>query len=536
MKKFCLRLLFISLLITASALVLASCERASVVERDCDVDGHLFPEVLEITQQPTCGEEGVGILACSACDYVKTETINATGEHNYGSFATVKDATCAEGGVRERVCNTCGHKDTESTAKLSEHAYGEGTVLTAATCTEAGEKEVTCSVCSNKTTQRIEPLGHTPADKWIYDDEGHWKACTECEYARIDETHTGHEWDENNVCTGCGVTKFTSGLGYELREDGTYAVGVGVLTYHGFLSQKNIVIPSEYKGIPVTAIKDHAGWTSELQSLVIPDSITHIGSYAFASVKIPINLPSSVKTIASEAFATYAYTSVVIPNSVESIGERAFEQCDNLKSLTLGNGIKSIPFLGDHTDFESLEEVRFTGTPDEWVELDFGYCGNTYPNNPVYYAGKLFFGDTEAVEVNISTAKVINSEAFKGCTSLQKIIIGESVEMIHEDAFNKCSSLEHAVIDAKEIGETIFAGCTSLGIIEIRNGVKKINPEALTYIPNDTEILFSATNGWKILYNDGTVNLALTPDYTSDSRWLYLALTNNYKDKTWVRE
>ena len=91
-------------------------------------------------------------------------------------------------------------------------------------------------------------------------------------------------------------------------------------------------IKSEY--IPKTIIK-----------CVIPDSVTSIGNRAFSYCKSlkEITIPDSVTSIGNSAF--YGCTSlkeITIPNSVTSIGNRAFYGCTSLKEITIPDGVTSI--------------------------------------------------------------------------------------------------------------------------------------------------------------------------------------------------
>jgi len=74
-----------------------------------------------------------------------------------------------------------------------------------------------------------------------------------------------------------------------------------------------------------------------VRTYVIPSSVTTIGDNAFESCYYLTNvtIPSSVASIGNEAFAFCNLTSVIIPSSVMSIGKQAFMYCEDLKSITL---------------------------------------------------------------------------------------------------------------------------------------------------------------------------------------------------------
>ena len=114
------------------------------------------------------------------------------------------------------------------------------------------------------------------------------------------------------------ATSGTEGLVYELSDDGTYYIVSG---YQG--TAPEVVIPSEYEGLPVKEIGNTAFFSCQnLVSIEIPDSVISIGFNAFFEC-------TSLKNIA-------------LPDSVISIGTAAFGSCDNLESVAFGNSLESI--------------------------------------------------------------------------------------------------------------------------------------------------------------------------------------------------
>ncbi len=110
----------------------------------------------------------------------------------------------------------------------------------------------------------------------------------------------------------------------------------------------NLNIPSSvtYSGTTysVTSIGNYAfEECSGLTSVTIPNSVTSIGSKAFNYCGLTsVTIPNSVTSIGSRAFYYCGLTSVTIPNSVTSIGSGAFSLCRGLTSVTIGNSVTSI--------------------------------------------------------------------------------------------------------------------------------------------------------------------------------------------------
>jgi hypothetical protein len=108
-----------------------------------------------------------------------------------------------------------------------------------------------------------------------------------------------------------------------------------------------VVIPAVIQGYPVRGIGSAAFQfcTSRLISVTIPDSVTTIGSSAFAGCDslTSVTIPGSVKTIESNAFMSCtSLASITIPGSVITIGSSAFFGCDSLASITIPDNVKTI--------------------------------------------------------------------------------------------------------------------------------------------------------------------------------------------------
>ena len=146
----------------------------------------------------------------------------------------------------------------------------------------------------------------------------------------------------------------TAGLSYTLINGSTteYEVAAGIVTSGA------VVIASKYEGLPVTAIAGAEGTLpnytgsfankTAITSVIIPDSIETIGVGVFASCSNlgSVKIGSSVTSIGEDVFLSCTVlTGIIIPNSVTSIGERAFYGCTSLTSVEIGTGITSI---GNH--------------------------------------------------------------------------------------------------------------------------------------------------------------------------------------------
>ncbi|MCI7429329.1 MAG: leucine-rich repeat domain-containing protein, partial [Bacteroidales bacterium] len=172
----------------------------------------------------------------------------------------------------------------------------------------------------------------------------------------------------------------------------------------------------------------------EVKDLVIPNSVTSIGEYAFSGCSglTSITIPNSVTSIGFGAFEDCSgLTSVTIPNSVTSIGDEAFYYCDGLTSVTIGNSVTSI---GDYAfvDCSSLTSV-------------------TIPNSVTSIGDGAFSGCSGLTSVTIGNSVTsIGGWAFYGCSDLTSVTIGNSVTSIGEEAFSGCTKLINIVCYAAE--------------------------------------------------------------------------------------
>ena len=114
--------------------------------------------------------------------------------------------------------------------------------------------------------------------------------------------------------------------------------------------------------------------------LIIPDSVTSIGDRAFywCESLTSITIPNSVNSIGSFAFSGCSgLTSITIPDSVTSIGDRAFEECANLTSIAIGSGVT---FIGSKAFYgcRSLTEISVSENNETFKSIYGNLCSGWY--------------------------------------------------------------------------------------------------------------------------------------------------------------
>lgn len=125
---------------------------------------------------------------------------------------------------------------------------------------------------------------------------------------------------------------------YELINDGKE---VKITDYKG--KDKNVVIPGEIEGKPVTVIGASSFGGSEFKTLTIPDSVTVIESEAFFwnGFLESVDFGNGLKTIGSRAFEfCVRLKSLNFPDSLTTIEDSAFDFCEFLKEVRIGKGLE----------------------------------------------------------------------------------------------------------------------------------------------------------------------------------------------------
>ena len=221
--------------------------------------------------------------------------------------------------------------------------------------------------------------------------------------------------------------------------------------FKSIFTLKTVTIPS---GSVMTSIENSAFANDyALTSIsVLPSSLRTIGDSAFngCSALGTITLPESLTSIGTSAFSTSGLTSLTLPKSVKTLGTSAFSKCTYLKSVTMDkdSAITTIP----SSCFANCQFETIT-LPDRITTIEsmaFSNCG----------ALKSF-------TVPLKTTS-INSMAFSGCTVLKEFKV---------DPGNNAYSAVNGVLYSKD-GKTLVLCPSGLDSVEILNTVTVIGERA----------------------------------------------------------
>ena len=256
-------------------------------------------------------------------------------------------------------------------------------------------------------------------------------------------------------------------------------------------------IPATYQGKPVTEIGYAAfrGRTDIVGSVVIPDSVISIGENAFmkCSALTSINIPDGLTSIGQWAFNDcFALEAVEISDTsqLESIGDLAFAKCSSLTSINIPDGVTSIrywTFLG----CSSLTSINIPDSVTSIGDSAFSGCSSltsiNIPDSVTSIGESAFIGCSSLTSINIpDSVTSIGEDAFKNCSALTSINIPEGMTTIESGTFWGCTSLTEVTLpstletiegaDYQDAGA--FGGCTSLESIIIPDGVTSIGAQA----------------------------------------------------------
>ena len=195
-------------------------------------------------------------------------------------------------------------------------------------------------------------------------------------------------------------------------------------------------------------------------------------------------------------------TSVTIPDSVTRFGDSAFSDCDKLASVTIPDSVTQIPWYS----FYGCNSLTTLVIPDSVTYIGpsaFQYCNGL-----------------TSLTIGNSLKEVAG---FKNCSSLTNVTFGNSVEIISSSAFQSCTALKTITIPntVKKIGYEAFMHCLKLTSVTIGSSVETIEAKAFHGCESLTEIIFlgdAPTFGWSQTENEGAFKgVTATAYYPADN-------------------
>lgn len=217
---------------------------------------------------------------------------------------------------------------------------------------------------------------------------------------------------------------------------------------------------------------------STIKTVIISDGVTSIGDYMFWGCRklTSVSIPDSVISIGHKAFSSCNLTSVSIPRSVLSIGSDVFSDCVSLVNIDVDS---------KNANYRSVAGVLFNKEQAELVCYPSGKTDTSYavPDSVISIDSCAFSNCTSLKSITIpESVKSIGYCAFVGCTNLTSIEIPNGVTSIDDNMFSGCTNLTSVTIPygITEIGAWAFSYCTQLKNVTIPSTVTRIYMEAFS--------------------------------------------------------
>jgi hypothetical protein len=335
---------------------------------------------------------------------------------------------------------------------------------------------------------------------------------------------------EKNTITDLTITGVIDARDFKTMRDSMGVLAnidlenVTIAAYYGNDGTAGLYVNYPADEFPKMAFKniyDNTQFKLSLISIVLPSSITAIGSYAFEACKnLPsIVIPSKVKVINIEAFRQcYKLTSVSLPSSLTSIGQLAFDACSELTTINLPS---TISYIG------------------------YGAFGSCYKMNDIIIPELItvifkdtFLGCKSFTSVTLpSNIDSVGNWAFSGNKCLKTVMIKEGVKYLGEYCFMASDSLNTITIPSSvlSIGYLAFANNLKMKSINVHSFIpiplgansevfKYINKTTCTlYVPSGSKAAYQAANQWKDF-----VNIVEVPGlYTSETKLDFSCIGGN---------
>ena len=310
---------------------------------------------------------------------------------------------------------------------------------------------------------------------------------------------------------------------------GTYEVkdGTKVIAGAAFIPCEDltsIIIPASVISVGEAALRceelseiivdEKSEYLTSIDGVLFTKDMSEIVCYPMRKGETSYEIPSGVKKIAKHAFVVTSLTEIVIPEGVTEIDEYAFATSQTLSKVTFPDSLISIGYCAfyhcqalESADFGSKLQIINDHAFDncrELVSVKFSEGIKKIGEFSFYSCGKL-----ESVNIPDSI-KEIDRMAFAICYALKSVTVGVNSEaesnlysvkpsetIIGLYAFNGCENLTSAVVNAKIIGCCAFAVCDALETVTLFDSLKSISCAAFAECNNISDIYYYGTeNSW----------------------------------------
>ena len=244
---------------------------------------------------------------------------------------------------------------------------------------------------------------------------------------------------------------------------------IGAAAFRGCKNLKKVDFPDSLVSVGDSAF----AYCESLGEASLPDGVEIVENAAFSECGLlDVHMPTGLKSVGEDAFRNTATRTVIFPETLEFIGERALMGCTQLETLRFPAGMTSLPanlILGS----ENIKELVLPAALETYEPGALSFMSNLQnvvldENNPNFRMNGFFLTDRNGTllaalskgEIPKGT-KVIGESAFLRYAQDEPLYIPEGVERVEDYAFSQ-TDLPEIILPSslKTIGDSAFSSST----------------------------------------------------------------------------
>ncbi len=324
---------------------------------------------------------------------------------------------------------------------------------------------------------------------------------------------------ESEMIYGTSVSAITIPKNVTKGYDGSYGA------IYGAGNLKTIEFEDGIRTIPdkICQWYEKGNIESNITSVILPESVEKIGERALLGCKsiVSINLPSGLKNIGYQAF--YGCTdlaALTLPESLETMGSEMLygtsvsaitipknvtKGCDgsygamygagNLKTIEFEDGIRTIPdkicnWYDKANISSNITTVIIPESVEKIGERAFSGCRNivnmNLPSGLQEIKYEAFWGCSAVEKASVKNVTTLGDKAFYGCRSLKNVYF-EKLQFVGMGAFEGCSALKNLTLPetVTTIKARAFYDCVNLERLVVKGDVSWVEANLFT---NDSKL------------------------------------------------
>ena len=323
-----------------------------------------------------------------------------------------------------------------------------------------------------------------------------FKDCTALENVVIPKTFNNctEGWNCNspfNGCTGLKTVIIEEGSLYlrrsVLRESGVRNVvipnsvlSIGEYAFYGCINLTNIELSKN-----ISTLGFRCFGLSGLKSIVLPKTLVSTDEPFWNCASLSsVTFEHGMKTVPENCMtACHGLTEAIIPDSVTTIGKKAFAECIKLSAVNIS---ENISWLCDY----AFKDAALTNVhiPDSVTKLGIGvFEGNAslksvrLPNGMTDIPDEMFANCSGLVRIEMpDSLSTVGASAFRNCSSLKEVGWSKSIDILKESSFYNCDAIENVLIPSTvtQIDSRAFYDCDGLTDITIPDSVTSLGSYA----------------------------------------------------------